>query len=605
MCGISGLFSAEGCVAGSAFAASVMALRHRGPDDQGSWQDRYCALGQTRLAIIDLAGGHQPLVGPEEKHVLVVNGEIYNFVELRQALTREGHHFATQSDSETVLHAYRAYGTQLFAHLNGMFAFALYDRGERRLLLARDRLGIKPLFYAEHDGAVLFASEIKALLPLLGFTPELNPSALLQYLQNQFSTGRETIFRGIFRLLPGEYLQASADGIRLERYWSATSIGTHRVSISEAEENLDALMAEVMHEHMRSDVPYGLFLSGGVDSGCLLGKLSQYRSAPVRTFSVGFPNSPITDELPLARAYAEQFGANHQEHAPSARQLLDSLPLSIWATDELMRDAASLPTLQLSQFASRGLKVVFSGEGGDEVFAGYGRYRVPRLERWLKACLWPGSRGFRSHGLLRGKAVREFLSDELYALRHQARQPFVEAWRATPSDWSDLQRMQYVDLTTALPDNLLVKADRLMMCFGLEGRVPFLDHRIVEFGLGLPDRLKVRNRHGKFLLKQWASGFLSKQALFARKRGFNVPLRAAFSQTELQRIAEHLPNQDCVRHWFNSTALRSRLERDQQRGVLSRVGLALLQFAIWHRFFVDSHCQRPPDQLNPLDLLQT
>jgi asparagine synthase (glutamine-hydrolysing) len=605
MCGISGLFSAEGCVAGPAFAASVTALRHRGPDDQGSWQDRYCALGQTRLAIIDLAGGHQPLVGPQQQHVLVVNGEIYNFVELRQDLERQGHHFATQSDSETILHAYRAYGTKLFPHLNGMFAFALYDRGERQLLLARDRLGIKPLFYAEHRGAILFASEVKALLTLLGFTPELNPSALLQYLQNQFTTGRETIFRGIFRLLPGEFLQASTEGIQLKRYWSATTVTTNSLSLSEAQESLDALMAQVMREHMRSDVPYGLFLSGGVDSGCLLAKLSEYRRAPVRSFSVGFPNSSVTDELPLARAYAQQFGANHQEHAPSARQLLDSLPLSIWATDELMRDAASLPTLQLSEFASRELKVVFSGEGGDEVFAGYGRYRVPRLERWLKACLWPGSRGFRSHGLMRGKALRQLLGDQLYALRDQARQPFIEAWRAAPRDWSDLQRMQYVDLTTALADNLLVKADRLMMCFGLEGRVPLLDHRIVEFGLSLPDRLKVDNKQGKYLLKKWASGFLSKHALFARKRGFNVPLRAGLSRKELQRIAYQLPKQGCMRHWFHAQTVSNWLERDRQAGVLSRVGLALLQFAIWHRLFVDGDGQRPPDQLDPLELVET
>ena len=605
MCGIAGAFCAEGYVADPTFAASVSTLRHRGPDDQGSWQDSFCALGQTRLAIIDLAGGHQPLLGPGEQQVLVVNGEIYNFIELRRELERQGHRFATQSDSETVLHAYRAYGTKLFPHLNGMFAFALYDAGARRLLLARDRLGIKPLFYAEHRGAVLFASEIKALLALLGFTPELNPTALLQYLQNQFSTGRETIFRGIFRLLPGEFLQASAAGVRIERYWSATTITPSRVSFSEAQERLDALMGQVMREHMRSDVPYGLFLSGGVDSGCLLGKLSEYRTTPVRSFSVGFPNSTVTDELPLARVYAEQFGATHQEHAPDARQLLDSLPLSIWATDDLMRDAASLPTLQLSEFASRELKVVFSGEGGDEVFAGYGRYRVPRLERWLKACIWPGSSGFRSHGLIRGKALRQVLGDQLYALRDQARHPFVQAWRSTPRDWSNLQRMQYVDLTTALPDNLLVKADRLMMCFGLEGRVPLLDHRIVEFGLSLPDCLKVHNKQGKYLLKEWASGFLNKQALVARKRGFNVPLRAAFSGKDLQRIAQALPNQHCVQHWFRAKTVGNWLERDRRSGVLSRVGLALLQFTIWHRLFVDGDGQRPPNQWDPLDFIET
>ena len=603
MCGIAGIYLRHGEPDPAALAQAARRLGHRGPDAQGLWLGSRIGLVHRRLSVIDLAGGQQPMAIQEGALQLVANGEIYNFIELRQRLQAAGHRFTTRSDVETILHAYAEYGLEFVRHLHGMFAFALYDRARDRLILARDRLGMKPLYLCASAAGVAFASELKGLLPLLATRPEVDPSALIQYLQNQFSSGLRTILAGVERVRPGELVVLEAGRV-LERrqYWSATGVETADMGFDEASRRFDELFVQVMTEHMRADVPFGLFLSGGVDSSVLLAMLSRLQGQPVATYSVGFDSPGMVDERPHAQRIARRYDSRHFCCAPTEQALLGLLPRAVWAADDLMRDYANLPVLHLAERAARDLKVVFSGEGGDEVFAGYGRYRVNRLERWLKALRQRGTGGFRTSALLGDRAASGLLGAALWTMREEARQPFIEAWQSAPGHWSDLQRMQYVDLTTALPDNLLAKADRMLMACGLEGRLPLIDHRVVEFGLALPDRLKVRGAQGKHFLKRWAERLVDRELLYAPKRGFHVPVRRGFDH-RLDWLQRRLPAHPAVRQWFRPQGVAALLARDARKGHLGRVGFALVQFALWHRLLIDGDGADPGFGADPFELL--
>jgi len=601
MCGIAGCILRNDAPQRSALEQAAGRLRHRGPDDWGVHIAGAVGLAHTRLSIIDLAGGHQPIGSSDGRFALVANGEIYNHVELRAALQRDGCEFRTHSDSETILHAWHRHGADGIRRLHGMFAFALHDMASGELILGRDRLGIKPLFYAVLPDRILFGSEIKALLPLMPQRPDVHPEALLQFLQNQFSSGRDTIFRGIRRLLPGECLRIDRD-LNIERlvYWSALQVRPRAISESEALDELEALMPQVMREHMRSDVPFGLFLSGGVDSAVLLALLSEQMDTPVRTYSVGFADSQMPDELSPATRIARHFKGLHTELRLGREQILHRLVHSTWSSDDLMRDYASLPTSLLSERAAQDLKVVFSGEGGDESFAGYRRYR-PNLEARLKALLHPGSGGFRTRGHWRGNRARRVFGPGLKRVSGARRAPFIHAWQSAPRDWSYIQRAQYTDLTTALPDNLLVKADRMMMGFGLEGRVPFVDHRVVEFGLSLPDHLKLRGGQGKWLLRRWAERRLPRDHLYGPKRGFHVPIGEWLRGELLQGLRQRLPDNMAIREWFDVGGVRRLIDEQAARGGAAREIWSLLQFAIWHRLFVERPGLQPSPDEDPLD----
>jgi asparagine synthase (glutamine-hydrolysing) len=605
MCGIVGRFNRQAPVNTLALEAAVARLAHRGPDDRGTFVDGNFGMGHTRLSIIDLAGGHQPLRTADGQLTLIANGEIYNFIELRAELEAKGHRFLTHSDSEVILHAYREHGEGFLSQILGMFAFALYDGARKRLILARDRLGIKPLFLAIQASGIAFASEIKGLLPLLDEQPPIDPQGLAAYLQNQFASGARTLLRGVERVLPGEALWIERGEVaRRQRYWSPLQVQPLDLGYDEAATRFDDLMDRVITQHMRSDVPFGLFLSGGVDSAVLLAALSRHADEPIRTFSVGFPGTSVKDELPLAQQMARRFGSKHREIQPQARDILHSLPLTIWAADELMRDNANLPTALLAQAASQELKVVFSGEGGDEVFAGYGRYHSSLLERWFKGLLAPGSQGFRTRGTFRGPWPRKLFTPALLEQLPAVRQPVVAAWRQVPATWTDLRRMQYIDLTQALPDNLLVKADRMLMAWALEGRVPFLDHRLVEFGLGLPDRLKVAGGVGKLFLKRWATREIPADYLFARKRGFHVPMGDWQDAELLGRLARVLPENPALHPWFRPEGVRELIARCREVPKGSAMLWAIVQFVLWRRFLQQGFSERPAALTDPLMLLE-
>ncbi|MBI3432364.1 MAG: asparagine synthase (glutamine-hydrolyzing) [Hydrogenophilales bacterium] len=599
MCGIAGVFSA-GPVEATLLDNMAQRLAHRGPDGQGRHVAGNVGLLHTRLAIIDLEGGAQPLYNEDRSLALVANGEIYNYRELRAELETLGHRFATHSDCETLLHGYEAWGIAFLDRLQGMFAFALHDVRRGELILARDRLGIKPLYYCHDSRGLAFASEIKALLPWQGM-PEVDPHGLAQFLQSNFTCAPQTLLQGVNKLQPGHLARIDARTLRLEThaYWSPLQVAPLELKLDDALDRFGVLMHDVMDIHMRADVPLGLFLSGGVDSSLLAALLAQRVDEPLRTFSVGFPGTSVHNELDAARRVAEQFHTRHSVFEVSADDMLNCLPRSVWAADDLTADYANLPVSMLAEHAGQELKVVFSGEGGDEVFAGYGRYRAPWIRRTLAALRAPGSGGFRTKGIFAG-IPHALFKPQLAEAIHGWRQPFQQAWQRTPKQWTRLQRMQYVDIETWLPDDLLVKADRMLMAWGIEGRVPFLDHRVVEFGLALPDGYKIERRTGKRFLRLWGERYLPREHLWSRKKGFTVPVDDWLRGERLQTLLKVLPDSEGIRAWFDPAEVRKLLLAQQQGAKHSTALWTLLNFAVWHRIFIETAGQKPADQADPL-----
>ena len=603
MCGIAGFILRAGQRPDPAQLAQMnAALAHRGPDDSGIYCAGAVGLAQTRLSIIGLHDGHQPLLSADGQLALVANGEIYNYLELNAELRQLGHIPRTASDSETILNSYAQHGLQCLPQLRGMYAFALHDATAGRVILGRDRLGIKPLFYVRLPDRIAFASEIKALLPILPRQPQVVATALRQFLQHQFASGENTLLAGIQRVLPGEALLIDADlNIKRHRYWSPLNIEPRQIGIDAAQAELNTLMTVVMREHVRSDVPFGLFLSGGVDSAILAAQLHAHSNERIKSFSVGYRGATRADELNEAARIAAHFGLDHHVLELEFKQVFSRIPHSIWCADELMRDYASLPTSILAETAGASLKVVFSGEGGDEVFAGYRRYNPRFAERWLKTLLHPCSGGFRTRGQWAKQWTRQLFGAELNTVAAIERAPFIKAWRDTPTNWSDLQRRQYVDLVTALPDNLLVKTDRLLMGFGVEGRVPFLDHRLVEFGLALPDNLKIQQHRGKWLLKRWAEPQLPPRHLQQPKRGFHVPVGDWLRGEVAAEIGQRLLRNRGIREWFNIAAIPKLVAARQRGNGGSRELFGLMQFAIWHRLFIEQSGLKPAANENPIE----
>ncbi len=602
VCGIAGYYLKTPDVNRTRLEEMARRLAHRGPDGRGFHTAERIGLAHTRLAIIDLAGGAQPLYNEDGRICLVANGEIYNYLELRQELEALGHRFATHSDCEIILHAYETWGEDCVSRLLGMFAFALYDARSEELLLVRDRLGIKPLYFATGPEGIGFASELKALLPWIGH-PAVAPAGLAQYLQNNFSCAPQTLLAGVQKLPPGELLKIAPDGSsRQQRYWSPLQTRRVDLPLDAALEQFDTLINQVIEIHLRSDVPFGLFLSGGVDSSVLTALIARRLQEPLRTFSIGFPETSVHNELATAAMVAGRFATRHTACEARADELLERLPHGVWAADDLTADYANLPVSLLAERAGRELKVIFSGEGGDEVFAGYGRYRAPLLKRWLRELRYPGSGGFRTGGMFSNEMESLFKPELAQALRDW-RAPFARAWNEPPKTWTRLMRMQYVDMATWLPDDLLIKADRMLMAWGLEGRVPFLDHRLVEFGLGLPDAFKIKGRNGKRFLKLWGERFFPKAHLWGRKKGFTVPVRDWLKGERLDKLDRALAASPGITAWFDPPAVSQLIERHRRRGDRGAPLWALLNFALWHRIIVENNGNAPPARQDPFNYL--
>jgi asparagine synthase (glutamine-hydrolysing) len=558
MCGICGLVAGERERAPDREAVARMSGRlvHRGPDDDGLFHEGPVALAARRLSIIDLAGGHQPIENEDGSAVVVQNGEIYNYRELKRELEGRGHRFATDCDTEVLVHAYEEWGDAFAERLRGMFAIALWDKRRRRLLLVRDRFGIKPLYYRHAGGGLSFASELKAMLEQPGFSREIDPRAVAAYLAFNSIPAPLTIFKEARKLPPGHLLTWEGGAVALRRYArpGASPAGeTRSGSAAELAAELREVLDDSVRAHLVADVPVGVLLSGGVDSGGLAALASKHVDEPLRTFSIGFEEEGF-NELSRARLVAERYGTHHHELVlrPDAVELLTKL---VEAFDEPFGDSSALPTYLVSELAVSEVKVALSGEGGDELFGGYYTYVADLLARRvgrLAALARPLAEALPSRTDRVGfdyKAKRFARAAALPPLeRHhgwkeifsaQARVelagPGASAWDpldlyreryAETAGAEPLARMQDVDLGIYLVDDLLVKTDRLSMAHSLELRVPFLDPKVAEFAFSLPTQLKVRGTAKKRLLRQALAPLLPREIIHGRKQGFSIPIAA-------------------------------------------------------------------------------
>ena len=567
MCGIAGVMSGDGRPPDPA-VLDVMAnaLGHRGPDGRADYRAQNVGLVQRRLAVIDLATGDQPLSEPGGA-TLIANAEIYNYVELRQALSDV--QFATASDCEPPVHLYRRDGTAFVDKLRGMYAIALHDPVQETLVLARDPFGIKPLYYAETKSGFAFASEIKALVAAGLVAPSIHAPARAALLQLQYTTGRETIFAGVNRVLPGELLVVR-NGRIVERAMRAALPDAPPAAWSEEEamRRIEAALTDSVRVHQRSDVPYGMFLSGGVDSSTLLALMAELNDRPVCAFTAGFDGTAAPDERVRARAIAQSLNAESVDVSIGEADFWSDLPRIAAAMDDPAADYAILPTYKLAQAArERGLKVILCGEGGDELFAGYGRYRSA-IRPW-----WLGGRSMHTRGIVDGLGL---LRGNLRGWRDGI--TAAEATKGTGGR-SRLQLAQAVDCADWLPNDLLTKVDRCLMVHGVEGRTPFLDPEVAAVAFRLPDRLKVRDGLGKWLLRKWLDDRLPNARAFDKKRGFTVPV-GAWIAAHGKRLGPLVAAQPGIAELCDEKAVIGMYQRRGRR--ICRAAWTLLFYALWH-----------------------
>ncbi|HEY6335667.1 MAG TPA: asparagine synthase (glutamine-hydrolyzing) [Alphaproteobacteria bacterium] len=565
MCGIAGVMLRDGGrVRSAVLDALEAAMDHRGPDGSGRHVAGAVGLVSTRLAIIDLKTGDQPL-SDAEGVVLVANGEIYNDLELRARLHNVP--FRTGSDCESPLHLYRARGLDFVRELRGMYAIAIHDPSESRLVLARDPFGIKPLYYVEAPTHFAFASEPQALIAAGLAACEIRPRARAELLQLRFTTGSETIFSGINRVLPGETLViADAKIVERRRLEMIPQGGPRDLDHSEALARLGDLLSDSVGHHLRSDVPYGLFLSGGIDSSVLAALMMRHSAGPVIAMTACFPGSRANDERAAAERVAQAIGADHHVLEMTERDFWTTAPRLAAALDDPTTDPAALPTFALSELAKGYLKVVLSGEGADEIFGGYARYR---RARWL----W---------GLLARKRNLRGIFDGVTKTNGA-----FDGWRCGLDDVeadefaaerTRVQFLQAVDCAEWLPNDLLVKLDRCLMANGLEGRTPFLDPVVADFAFRLPDKMKVTAKFGKWLLREWLSSNLPAAEPFARKKGFNPPVGEWIAAKK--EIIEPLVSSQPGIAEFVSKDNVARVFAAPERN--SQAAWSLLFYALWH-----------------------
>ncbi|MCA9192534.1 MAG: asparagine synthase (glutamine-hydrolyzing) [Planctomycetales bacterium] len=633
MCGIVGglWFEPDHNLSASILDRMVDSLQHRGPDDRGTYQQPLrpdpagtipgVALGFRRLSIIDLATGHQPLSNEDGSIWLVFNGEIYNYGDLRRRLEGSGHHFQTHSDSETIVHLYEDLGPECFQHLNGMFAIAIWDGRKRQLVLARDRLGKKPLFYQYLPGqSLIFGSELKSLAEAPYFCRDINPAAIDEFLTYQYVPHPHTIYQASRKLPPGYYAVLDSTGIQVSKYWSLNWQAEQEISEVEAARQLQELLTDSIRLRLRSDVPLGAFLSGGIDSSLVVTLAQQQLDQPLHTFSIGFHEADY-DETSYARLVAQWVHSEHHEYkvTPDAVSILDQL---VWHYDEPFGDSSAIPTWYLSQWTRQFVTVALSGDGGDELFAGYDRYRalwlshmfdrfvplgpvlgsrwiqglppsnrqrsfVRRLQRFGEALNQPLSRRFMNWLQIFPERIRADLYRDDFLATLPPGDPaefFEAAWRMIGN--RDLvSKASLADLNTYLPCDLMTKVDIASMAHSLECRQPFLDYRVVELAASLPAKLKFGWRGGKRLLRTAFERQLPRQIWTRKKMGFGVPL-ASWFQSELKVLVhERLLSTDSHCHaYFQADTLR-RLIDEHMSGRINHCYRLwnLLVFETWLR----------------------
>src|ERR1700691_11682 len=628
MCGIAGVFEFGRDARASAAALREMCrvITHRGPDDQGFYTDGPVGIGMRRLSIVDVAGGHQPISNEEGTLWIVYNGEIYNHLALREQMIARGHRYATHSDTETIIHLFEEYGAECVQHLRGMFAFAIWNRNTKTLFIARDRLGIKPLYYKLTPERLLFGSEIKALLAHGGIRPEFNRAALPEYLAFGYLSGEETFYSGIRKLLPGHTMTIGLDGkAEIRQYWDLDTSKTHE----SRDENYYVqsyreLLEGAVNSHLMSDVPLGVFLSGGVDSSAVAALMTRIRREPVETFSVGYTEQTYS-ELPFARTVSDHIKSRHHEVLVSEQDFFGALPLLIWHEDEPIVWPSSVSLYFVARLARERVTVVLTGEGADETLAGYSRYaftlKNAAMDRAYRSLI-PGfaRRGLRNTlatssllgATLRRKLEHTFLAkdgnswasfyfDNFFSAFGEVEQGELLtsefAREAGPSTayknvldyWEHssgemLQRLLYTDIKTYLVE-LLMKQDNMSMAASIESRVPFLDHVLVEFATRIPREVQIQGLAGKRVLKKAVEDLLPHSILYRQKMGFPTPWSGWLAGKRLEAIrAMLLEPRSLDRGYFRREAVEKLFDEHQaqHRDNADRIW-RLLNLEWWHR----------------------
>ena len=634
MCGINGIaFSSR---SGRNVERRVLermrdVIAHRGPDDYGLFIDGAVGLGHRRLSIVDVGGGHQPMTNEDGSLHVVYNGEIYNHAEFRPQLEARGHVYRTHCDTETILHLYEEEGARAVERLRGMFAFAIWDQKRRELFIARDRLGVKPLYYRlTDDGSLYFASEIKSILAAVETRPEINYAALPDYLANHATSGEETLFQGIRRLLPGHTLLWRDGKIEIEQYWDVHFASDVNNDGRRRDEDYVAEWSELFRTsvnlRLMADVPLGMFLSGGIDSSAIAAVMSGMVSDPIKTFSVAFAEREA-NELQYARLVAEAYKTDHHEVLVSPEQFFAALPKLVWHEDEPLAHPSSVALYFVSHLASQHVKVVLTGEGSDEMLAGYGRYRktvynlalgaryqgltseamrrfvrrrIESLPTGSKArqklrrtflCLPPDIESiyFDNFAVFGGSMQRDLLTREAKE-RVGELDPYrtVHAYLAATDAGTLLNRLLYADIKTYLHE-LLMKQDQMSMAASIESRVPFLDHKLVEFTARLPERMKLRGWNTKYILRRSMKGVLPEPILKRSKMGFPVPVGSWFRGAFRHIIDEYVLSERAMsRNLFERAFVRGLVERHQTGAENHAERLwSLVNFEMWQRQFID------------------
>jgi asparagine synthase (glutamine-hydrolysing) len=635
MCGIAGFVTVEPHAGSGAVLARMTArIRHRGPDAEGFYSDEHAFLGHRRLSIVDLATGQQPMTQETGDLFLIYNGEIFNHADLRPELERAGHRYHSRSDTEMILHAWEQYGPACLERFRGMFAFALWDAGRRRLFCARDRLGIKPFYYSWDGRLFAFASEIKALWEHPALSPALEESALPEYLTFGHLNGEETMFRGVRKLMPGHWLSLDLEDavprFEVRRYWEIPVPPAQPESRDDRSwiEECRSRLEETVRLRLMSDVPLGMFLSGGVDSSAIAALMKGMVSGPVQTFAVGYRENEYS-ELAFARQAADAIGTEHHEVTLGRDDFFEALPHLLWHEDEPIAWPSSVSLYFVSRLAARHVKVVLTGEGSDEIFGGYARYR-----HYLASQPWASAWRLAPSALRRFAAARistgRFLPADLRRqVRHTVigREPSIESLYLdnyydgfAPEEMQDLfapvagsagrygnflrywderssqsllTRMLYADQKTYLVE-LLMKQDQMSMACSIESRVPFLDHPLVEFAARVPDRLKIRKGAGKYILKEAVAGLVPAELLHRPKMGFPTPLRPWLLDPEAQEWPAALTDPEGLLAAYTTRASLGALverHRNRQEDATGRIW-RLLNLQMWGDLFLTGRRER-------------
>jgi asparagine synthase (glutamine-hydrolysing) len=628
MCGICGKlnFAAGAGVEPGVIQGMLDAIRHRGPDDEGLYLGSQVALGHRRLSIIDLSNGHQPMSNEDGSVWIVFNGEIYNYQDLRRFLSSKGHVFKTQTDTEVIVHLYEELGPGCLEKLRGMFAFAIWDERKKSLFLARDRVGIKPLYYSVDNDSLVFASEIKAILADGSVNRAVSPEIIDRFLTFLYLPGEETMLKSVRKLEPGFYLMMRDGRTELRQYWNLSFAKPGEApSERDCESKLLDLLGEVVEQHMIADVPVGVLLSGGVDSTAVLSFAKERTQKEVSTYTVGFSDEGFADERPYARLAAERYRTQHHEMTITAADFAAFLPRYVWHMEEPVCEPPAIALYYVSKLASQTVKVLLSGEGGDEAFAGYSNYRnllwlerikrglspfsggvqrgmalansmfdLPRVAKYvpLMSSTFPDYYYSRTANPYRyaGNGIGKLYSDDFSGSinREYSVEP-VRRFQEQAKGLNNLDAMLYIDTKTWLPDDLLIKADKMTMANSVELRVPLLDHKILEFAAALPPRLKVHGLTTKYIAKKALANRVPGEILQRRKAGFPVPYETWLRDGSRGWVRDLLLDPQATnRGYFDARRLETLLTISAESGGYSKEIFSLVTLELWHRTFVEA-----------------